>query len=273
MICACATRPGISRPPGQRGTRPKSANHPSPHPQCAGGYVPLRVRSYYTFLDSTLVARGDRRTCARQHGLAAIALTDLGNLHGAVEFAQAAKRAGIKPVFGTELQTGGHPLLLYVESARGYHSSTGCCPSGRSGMPRTEEGAVAAQQRRPISLELLAAFYRRADCGQPGFTAGGTVSRPVLPDGDEATAPPGPGGCGAFRSWPVRRFITRLPGDRMKYDIVQSIRTLTLLRQEHPAKRLDGRLHFRTPAEMAAACQEPSRMAGALAGNRRPLPF
>jgi DNA polymerase III alpha subunit len=46
-----------------------------------------------------------------------------------------------------------------------------------------------------------------------------------------------------------------LPGDRLKYDIVQSIRTLTLLRQEHPEKRLDGRLHFRTPAEMAAACK------------------
>ena len=42
----------------------------------------------------------------------------------------------------------------------------------------------------------------------------------------------------------------------MKYDIVQSIRTLTLLRQEHPAKRTDGRFHFRTPAEMAAACKE-----------------
>jgi DNA polymerase III alpha subunit len=47
-----------------------------------------------------------------------------------------------------------------------------------------------------------------------------------------------------------------LPDDRMKYDIVQSIRTLTLLRQEHPAKRLDGRLHFRTPGEMVAACRD-----------------
>ena len=47
-----------------------------------------------------------------------------------------------------------------------------------------------------------------------------------------------------------------LPGDRIKYDIVQSIRTLTLLRQEHADKRLDGRLHFRAPAEMAVACKE-----------------
>ena len=42
----------------------------------------------------------------------------------------------------------------------------------------------------------------------------------------------------------------------MKYDIVQSIRTLTLLRQEHPDKRTDGRFHFRTPTEMAEACKE-----------------
>ena len=43
--------------------------------------------------------------------------------------------------------------------------------------------------------------------------------------------------------------------DRQKYDIVQSIRTLTLLREEHPEKRR-GRIHFRAPAEMAAACKE-----------------
>jgi DNA polymerase III alpha subunit len=45
-------------------------------------------------------------------------------------------------------------------------------------------------------------------------------------------------------------------GDRLKFDIVQSIRTLTLLREEHPEKRRDGRFHFRTPAEMAEACKE-----------------
>jgi DNA polymerase-4 len=83
--------------------------------------VPLRVRSYYTFLDSTLSPAAIVH-CAKQHELAAIALTDIGNLHGAVEFAQAAKRAGIKPIFGTELRVNGYPLLLYVESARGYHN-------------------------------------------------------------------------------------------------------------------------------------------------------
>src|SRR6185437_8074950 len=65
-------------------------------------YVPLRVRSHYTFLDSTLSPTAIV-SLAKQHGMSAIALTDIGNLHGAVEFAQAAKGAGIKPIFGTEL--------------------------------------------------------------------------------------------------------------------------------------------------------------------------
>jgi DNA-directed DNA polymerase III PolC len=51
----------------------------------------------------------------------------------------------------------------------------------------------------------------------------------------------------------------------MKYDILQSIRTLTLLREQHPEKRMDGRFHFRTPMEMAKACQEhPEWLANSL---------
>src|SRR5204863_1500550 len=40
------------------------------------------------------------------------------------------------------------------------------------------------------------------------------------------------------------------PSDRWKYNIVQSIRTLTLLNQQHPEKRLEGDYHFRSSAEM-----------------------
>jgi DNA polymerase III alpha subunit len=40
------------------------------------------------------------------------------------------------------------------------------------------------------------------------------------------------------------------PADRWKYDVVQSIRTLTLLRQPHPQKRLESEYHFRPPAGM-----------------------
>ena len=59
---------------------------------------------------------------AKRNGMSAVALADTGNLHGAVEFTEAARKAGIKPILGVELRVGDHPLLLYVESAGGYHN-------------------------------------------------------------------------------------------------------------------------------------------------------
>src|SRR6185436_16839185 len=54
--------------------------------------------------------------------LPAIALTDKNNLHGAVEFAQAAAKAGIKPIIGAELEWNGQRLCLYVQNQKGYHN-------------------------------------------------------------------------------------------------------------------------------------------------------
>ena len=88
-------------------------------------FIPLRVRSYYSFLDSTL-SPAAIVGLARQHGLSAVAMTDLGNLHGAVEFAQAARKAGLKPIFGAELSVDSTPVLLYVENATGYRNLNEC---------------------------------------------------------------------------------------------------------------------------------------------------
>jgi DNA-directed DNA polymerase III PolC len=226
-------------------------------PTRATTFVPLRVRSYYTFLDSTLSPAAIVH-CGKQHGLPAIALTDIGNLHGAVEFAQAAQRAGIKPIFGTELRVNDHPLLLYVECARGYHNLNRLLSQKAEVGAQNEEGAVATQQRRPTTTKTLEPFTE-------GLIA-------VSPDASIAELFPGRFYQMATKQ-PVNRFPVvacpaihyALPGDRMKYNIVQSIRTLTLLREVHPEKRMDGRLHFRTPAEMANACQEhPEWLANSL---------
>jgi DNA-directed DNA polymerase III PolC len=211
-------------------------------------HVPLRVHSYYTFLDSTL-SPATIVNLAKQHGLSAIALTDIGNLHGAVEFAQAAKHAGIKPIFGAELQVNEHPLLLYVESTRGYHNLNRLL-SAKAETASDEEGAVATQQRRPIAFECLDGFtdgliavstnLRLAELFPSRFYQMATKQS------DESRFP--------VVACPTVHYA--LPGDRTKYDIVQSIRTLTLLRQEHPDKRLDGRFHFRAPAELTIACRD-----------------
>jgi DNA polymerase III alpha subunit/nucleotidyltransferase/DNA polymerase involved in DNA repair len=65
--------------------------------------------------------------------------------------------------------------------------------------------------------------------------------------------PPGAGSLPAVAVLPV---CYGTPADRLKYDVVQSIRTLTLLRQEHPDKRLKGAFHFRSPAFMQERFKE-----------------
>src|SRR5205823_5503595 len=99
----------------EHGTRirhpPSTIHHP----------VPLKVHSYYSFLDSTLSPKAIV-DLAKRHELPAIALTDKNNLHGAVEFAQAAAQAGIKPIIGAELDWHGHRVCLYVENQKGYHN-------------------------------------------------------------------------------------------------------------------------------------------------------
>ena len=68
----------------------------------SGDFVHLHVHSEYSLLDGAarlkrLVER------ATQLGFPAIALTDHGNLFGAIDFYQPARKAGIKPILGCEL--------------------------------------------------------------------------------------------------------------------------------------------------------------------------
>lgn len=64
-------------------------------------FTHLHVHSHYSVLDGLakpeeLIAR------AKELGMTSIALTDHGNLYGAIEFYKKAKKAGIKPILGVE---------------------------------------------------------------------------------------------------------------------------------------------------------------------------
>lgn len=205
-------------------------------------FVPLRVRSHYTFLDSTL-SPSAVVALAAQHGLPAVALTDRGNLHGAAEFALAASTAGIKPIFGAELRVGTRTLLAYCESARGYANL--CRLLSRPGDADSgEDEAVANRQ--------LASFNRGS---MEGLTEGllAVSDDPGLAElfpGRFYLAATSPASGGRFPTVACPPVHYATSEDRLKYDVVQSIRTRTLLRQAHPAKHMGGRLHFRTPGEM-----------------------
>ena len=231
-------------------------NHQLPNHQPALPYVPLRMHSHYSFLDSTLSPEAIVRL-AKRHGMAAVALTDTGNLHGAVEFALAAKVAGIKPIFGVELRVAGQPLLLYVESPCGYHN---LCRLLSQHAERTakdaDEAAVAAQQRRPFSLDEFDGLTEGLVAVSPNTQLvslfPGSFYAMVTARGSSGQFPP--------VACPPVHYATL--ADRQRYDIVQSIRTLTLLRERHPEKRSGGLLHFRTPAEMADGCKDHSEWLG-----------
>jgi DNA polymerase-3 subunit alpha len=177
-------------------------------------YAALNVKSFYSFLDSTLSIPDIIRT-ASQMGIQAVALTD-PNLHGAVEFFTAAKEVGIKPIIGAEVRfaNASSPRLFYVRNQTGY---TNLCRI--LSRPAPERSFVEAHREGLLE----------ADPAQ--------VALPEI------------------------RY--RLPGDRQKFDILQSIRTLTLLNQPHPEKRSRGDFHFLSPEE-AATLYSPQAISASL---------
>jgi DNA-directed DNA polymerase III PolC len=202
--------------------------------QQATGYVPLNVHSYYSFLDSTLSIDAII-DLAKRHELPAVALTDKHSLHGAVEFTELATRAGIKPIFGAEIEWNGQPLCLYVENQTGYQNLCrilsqdfkvqGSMFDVRCSPPT--DGLLAVSPAAELARFFPGRFYLAVNS---------------LDAFDKRPAP-----LPCVASFPIHYGQA---ADRWKYDVVQSIRTLTLLRQAHPEKRLDGDYHFRSAGEM-----------------------
>ncbi len=206
-------------------------------------YVPLRCHSYYSFLDSTL-SPASIVQLAKQNELSAVAMTDTGNLHGAVEFVQAAQLAGIKPIIGAELRIGTSPLLLYAANSTGYLNLCRLL-SQHAESAEVDEASVATKQRQPLKCSCL------------GQHSDGLLA--ISSDSSLAEMFPGR----FYRAATKREGAIACPAvhygtaeHRRRYDILQSIRTLTLLEHEHPEKRQGGHLHFRTPIEFEAMCGE-----------------
>ena len=213
--------------------------------------VPLNVRSWYSFLDSTLPPEAIVQLAVK-HELPAIALTDMGNLHGAPEFARLAQEAGIKPLIGAELRIGTHGLLCYVQNDRGYRNLCRILTREAAMDGTAEEDSIAARQRLPMARERLCGLTDGllAVSDEASFAAlfPGRFYLAVSPARAEIPA--------GLRGVLGPRVHYGTPGDRMKWNVMQSIRTRTLLAQAHPDKKLQGAYHFRTPAEL-------DRLAGA----------
>lgn len=67
----------------------------------ASKFIHLHTHSHYSFLQA-LPKVDELVDKARAEGMDAVALTDNGNMHGAIEFYKAATKAGIKPILGVD---------------------------------------------------------------------------------------------------------------------------------------------------------------------------
>ena len=95
-------------------------------------FVHLHVHTEYSLLDGA--ARIKKLVkLAKDYGMPAVAITDHGNMYGAIQFFDACKAVGIKPIFGTEFyvaedlhnkngkQKLSH-LIILVKNEQGYNN-------------------------------------------------------------------------------------------------------------------------------------------------------
>src|SRR5579862_3915990 len=87
----------------------------------AAKFVHLHVHSHYSLLKALpkipeLVAR------AKEEGCEALALTDIDNLYGAIEFYKECKSQGIKPIIGLDASVESGRQILLAENFEGYQN-------------------------------------------------------------------------------------------------------------------------------------------------------
>lgn len=99
-------------------------------------WVPLHCHSQYSILDATCSIKG-LVTKAKEYELPALALTDHGNLYGAVDFYKECTKQGIHPILGSEVYVAprsrfekkrdqrtrvAHHLILLCKNDKGYRN-------------------------------------------------------------------------------------------------------------------------------------------------------
>ncbi|HVU05135.1 MAG TPA: DNA polymerase III subunit alpha [Polyangiaceae bacterium] len=143
-------------------------------------FVHLHVHSQYSFLVST-VKLGELPTQVKSRGMSAVALTDLGNMFGALKHWKACKAAGVRPIVGCEVSVartkGAHAdhLVLLAASAEGYKNliqlvSASAATTEAEGAVTLED--VAARAKGLVALTgCLGGIAPQAVC-QHGAEAG-----------------------------------------------------------------------------------------------------
>ncbi len=149
-------------------------------------FVHLHVHSQYSMLDSALRLDGMvERAKALQ--MPALALTDHGNMFGAVQFHKACKRAGIQPILGCEvnlcrdhtLERGqsSHHLVLLARDQEGYRNlvrlvSLGWVEGLAQGKPRIDLAQLHACRKGLVGTSACMGGYLAQEVLHKGEQAG-----------------------------------------------------------------------------------------------------
>lgn len=152
-------------------------------------FIHLRVHSAYSLLKGALPLKEIPKLCTAD-GMPAVAVTDSGNLFGALEFSEAAAKAGVQPIIGCEIdlayapaaQPGDkapapRPIVLLAQTERGYLNLMAL-----SSALYLENG----EESQGLGLDRLARHAEGLICLSGG--AGGPIGRLVLEGQAEAAA-------------------------------------------------------------------------------------
>lgn len=145
-------------------------------------FIHLHTHSHYSLLDG-LSKVEDMVRIAKEHGMGAMAITDHGNMYGAIEFYKECKKAGIKPIIGCEVyvaerkRTDKEPgidnkryhLILLAKNLKGYKNLMRIV---------TEANLTGYYYKPRVDMDLLREFHE-------GIIAlsgcmGGKLSRAIL---------------------------------------------------------------------------------------------
>src|SRR4051812_3332443 len=135
------------------------------------GYVELHAHSAYSFLDGASLPE-ELALRAAELGYGALALTDHDGVYGSLEFAQAAKAFGVRPITGAEvtLSDGSHVTLL-VESAVGYANLSRLLTEAHSGtrVPGKERELLEPALRQDLLEERNEGLVCLSGCARHGL--------------------------------------------------------------------------------------------------------
>ncbi|MGE5049754.1 MAG: DNA polymerase III subunit alpha [Deltaproteobacteria bacterium] len=131
-------------------------------------YVELHARSAFSFLRASSLPE-DLAHAAAAKGHAVFGLADVGGVYGTPRFHAAARREGVRPLVGAELEVdGGGRVALLCEDRRGYknlcrlltlgHARSGKeeCRVAPAELADLRQGLVALSAGAPAQLALLA---------------------------------------------------------------------------------------------------------------------